>query len=345
MFEQEGMVTCSVTRILMFAGTVDVYTFGSASHGQLGYETREQQTFPRLVDKLVAQNARYIACGSEHTAVILHSGQVLVWGNGTNGRLGLGNEVTYPTPQRLVLPRTAVQVACGDAFTVFLLDDGALYACGYNRWGQLGVADTRDRLTPTAILGIRDSVVRVACGAMHCAAITNDGSLYTWGCGLSGQLGANNFSSSPAPVRVALVGTGSPTPWLVACGSAHTLVVTTAGQVWGCGANNVGQVGIPRSEDTKQIAKFTPLPSLGNEEVVEVACGSVHSVVRTATGRVLAFGRGAGHRLGTGSTADTDEPRTVMDGSGWGRVVQMACGESVTCFLTGMSVVRQCDTF
>jgi alpha-tubulin suppressor-like RCC1 family protein len=168
---------------------------------------------------------------------------------------------------------------------------------------------------------------------MHTTAVTAGGDLYTWGCGLSGQLGFESASVVSVPTKVSLPGAGT-SAWLVACGAAHTLVVSSTGQLFGFGANNVGQLGIARTDDTLRVQRPKVVAGLAEADVVAVACGPLHSCVQTASGSVFAFGKGLGGRLGTGQVMETDVPTAVRALEGQ-RIVQMACGEAVTCFLTG----------
>ena len=59
---------------------------------------------------------------------------------------------------------------------------------GANTWGQLGLGDcvSRSHFLPTLHVPY---VTAVQAGDEHSAAVTEDGELYTWGRGDSGQLG------------------------------------------------------------------------------------------------------------------------------------------------------------
>ena len=59
---------------------------------------------------------------------------------------------------------------------------------GINTWGQLGLGDrlTRARFNPTLPIA---HVTAVQAGDEHSAAVTEDGDLFLWGRGDSGQLG------------------------------------------------------------------------------------------------------------------------------------------------------------
>lgn len=58
---------------------------------------------------------------------------------------------------------------------------------------QLASGDTESNGVPTWVKGITQ-VVHVVCGEFFSAAITQDGAVYTWGRGDSGQL-VNSFYS------------------------------------------------------------------------------------------------------------------------------------------------------
>lgn len=70
--------------------------------------------------------------------------------------------------------------------------------------GRLGLGTLQHVATPTAVSGLNDmsGVKSTSCGDCSTAAILSDGSLYTWGCGLSGQLGHNNLSTQYLPHQI-----------------------------------------------------------------------------------------------------------------------------------------------
>lgn len=74
-----------------------------------------------------------LSCGLNHTAAIAAPrSELLVWGLGVFGQLGLGHgrkEQCLPTA--VPLPSEALQVACGDHHTVVLTADGAVWTFGH----------------------------------------------------------------------------------------------------------------------------------------------------------------------------------------------------------------------
>ncbi|KAL5460457.1 hypothetical protein EMCRGX_G033908 [Ephydatia muelleri] len=79
-----------------------------------------------------------VDCGLFHTAILLHSGDVYVFGNGIHGQLGQGNNKPSGKPVKVSLPAPATQVTCGDNHTVVLLQTGKVYTFGKYQEGQLG---------------------------------------------------------------------------------------------------------------------------------------------------------------------------------------------------------------
>ena len=88
----------------------DVYTWGKAQHGRLGHggivEEQESHTWCR-VETLHIHSIRIagVACGSSHMFAFGDDG-LYAWGDGSNGRLGLGDEQSrnIPTEVRGVGP-------------------------------------------------------------------------------------------------------------------------------------------------------------------------------------------------------------------------------------------------
>ena len=65
----------------------------------------------------------------------------------------------------------------------------------------MGDGTTSDHLTPVQVDGLRDIVV-ITTGGRHSVALKNNGTVWTWGNNLSGQLGDGTISYSKIPVQV-----------------------------------------------------------------------------------------------------------------------------------------------
>ena len=84
---------------------------------------------------------------------VSQEGELLVWGAGEFGQLGLGGRRDVSTPQ-VVSPRAAqrvTMVACGLSHTVIATDDGGVYTAGCGLYGRLGVGDEKDRVQLTLV--------------------------------------------------------------------------------------------------------------------------------------------------------------------------------------------------
>lgn len=156
----------------------------------------------------------------EHALMVDRDGRVWCWGNGGNGRTGLGHERAATSPvgplrKGALEPDDALAARCvaGKEHSLVLMRDGSLVGFGRGAGGALptaaGPGDENDRLAPVAVtalervragrrgggrgaLGLGSGASRVACGAVEpgrlspalnaCAAVSAaDGRVYTWG--------------------------------------------------------------------------------------------------------------------------------------------------------------------
>lgn len=77
------------------------------------------------------------------------------------------------------------------------------------------------------------NVVKISSGPLHCAAVTEEGQLYTWGCNDEAALGRTGDEFLPGVVGGALEGEKIVD---VTCGDSHTVVLTSKGQVFSWGS-------------------------------------------------------------------------------------------------------------
>ena len=96
-----------------------------------------------------------------------------------------------------------LDVALGPEHAVLLTRDGHVYTWGIGSSGKLGHGGLWDETEPRLVetLAKRRSIV-IACGEQHTIAITDNGSLWTWGDNRFGQLGHGNVRDMGTPCRV-----------------------------------------------------------------------------------------------------------------------------------------------
>lgn len=141
----------------------------------------------------------------------------------------------------------------------------------------------------------------ISCGGLHSAAISIDGSVYTWGCNDDGALGRDGEENFPAKVR----GFGPSEEYQaiqVVAGDCHTLALTSAGKVltWGCYKDKEGKIwcDAPNAVKAFKNKQIEPLLIHGLENISDVRCGSCFNLARTSDGSVFSWGLGEQGQLG-----------------------------------------------
>ena len=194
-----------------------------------------------------------LSVGSKHVLALARDGTVWAWGDGSNGRLGIGPlPVIYfktnapgsmsfvPFPVQIPGLTDVMAVSAGFDHSLALLKDGSIRAWGGNKYGQVGDGTTVDRATPVLVPGI-GKVIEIAANAFSVAVLA-DGRALTWGENLSRSLGRawkDDGTPAPTPALVPGVINGR----AVSVGNAHVLVLTQAGTIVSWGWDAFGQAG------------------------------------------------------------------------------------------------------
>ncbi|XP_066574468.1 probable E3 ubiquitin-protein ligase HERC6 isoform X2 [Amia ocellicauda] len=262
-------LACGQEHSLAVCESGQVYSWGGGSEGQLGTGAFEEKvTKPRKINFFRSIPVVQVACGKFHSLALSKDGAVYSWGKNSFGQLGQGKGVSFTqaTPcQVLSLYGAPVsQVAAGGEHSFALLLSGAVYGWGANNTGQLGLnrTDKRGRFTPYAVPALGHlGVSYISCGEAHSAALTKDGSVYTFGDGNQGQLGHNSTANEIKPKRLEQI--DGPVS-LLACGRYHTLVyVATSGLVLSFGRGSEGQLG--QGSTANQLLPSPVLQTWGSE--------------------------------------------------------------------------------
>ncbi|XP_071953933.1 probable E3 ubiquitin-protein ligase HERC4 [Antedon mediterranea] len=173
-----------------------------------------------------------------------------------------------------------------------------IYSWGSNRNHQLGIGhqEDGDTLNPVDVTHFRDRVIRqIACGQWHTLFVLEDGTVYSCGSNDQGQLGYDKTGDIPEQIKA--LETFSVIQ--ASCGEAHNVVVNDRGQLLSWGRNNEGQCG-QGSMDFQIKSKSKPrvIKSLSNHFVIQVSCGSHHSIALTKEGKIFSWGSNKYGQLG-----------------------------------------------
>ncbi len=161
--------TCArlVTGAIQCWGANDAGQLGLGHADTIGDDERPNSTSTVAL----AAPAVGLAAGARHTCAILTNASLVCWGEGLDGRLGLGHENDVGVSATLSPGAGTVDLGDRSASRVFIgatasstcaeLDDGSLRCWGLNDVGQLGLGHTEPRgATPTTTPGrIADVIV------------------------------------------------------------------------------------------------------------------------------------------------------------------------------------------
>ena len=254
----------------------------------------------------------------------------------------------------------AKRVAVGENHKACIAGDGGLWtwwmasqsSADSRTEGQLGHGDRLQSRRPRRVAaregvgGVALRWIGVACGRARTHAVDDGGALYSWGSLRRGCLGLPpDLPSAGAggcvcvPERVALPPVGQ-----VFAGPSHSLALARdsgAAFSWGEGAD--GKLGHGHCEDValpRQVALPVDAAASGSSRpLAHAACGATHSLLVTASGRVLAFGSNADGQCGPMEEEDgsclvlrpTAVPSAALRRE---RVLLAACGDAHSAVLT-----------
>ncbi|XP_057738312.1 ultraviolet-B receptor UVR8 isoform X1 [Arachis stenosperma] len=269
----------------------------------------------------------------------------------------------------------AIAVTAGEAHTLLLTGDGSVYSWGRGMFGRLGHGSEKDELLPVQVKfqnpnggeAETPKIVAIASGAYHNLALADDGSVWSWGYNIYGQLGTdgedtpdensiggvynlaphllNKFPEShplDSSTGVSEVeGKGSIKIHAVKAGGMMSMAIDNRGTLWmwgNCPQESKGEFSL--------VSSFIPMPILAFHglNVAKVACGNEHVVALVSAGEsnngedLVCYSWGVNNhgQLGLGDRENRAHPEVVKtfgEESPW-TIYDIACGAAHTALLT-----------
>ena len=230
-----------------------------------------------------AEKIKAIACGSEHILALDITGRLYSWGNSTKGQLGQGANIigTCTSPRLVLTDKKFMEIACGYNHSMGLDELGKVHTWGSGADGRLGHESSHDKYEPYEVESLTDKfIVRLACGYLHSAVISNTGELMTFGFNGYGQLGIGTLETKHTPcIITALIGRRVLD---VGCGAFHTVCICENGEIYSMGMGNKGQLGTGTNSSSSLPEKSQLLVSNLTHEFARLYCGSENSFLMTS---------------------------------------------------------------
>lgn len=336
-----------------------VFSWGACGHGQLGHGLTESVQVPRLILSLDGIKIVQVACGWSHSLCLSEDGRVFAFGDGEDGKLGLGNTLDFVVPftvNHFINKNIKIaKIAAGHFHSAAIDEKGRLFTWGANTCGVLGLGHTERSLLPTQVTNWQRLNHNNTTGARGVAlgAENLSSSVPRFGSSIpQSKLHQQPISSSVATSSTqdnAKEGLKTPsknsrgrieTPSSPGDFKSDSKTLSPDSSDSGNSFNLNSMVITPPATPSKRAKQDAYSPAIASayqirdlsiewkegDEVVSVACGAFHMMVATRDGSCFTWGKGDSCALGLGtSTHDVYLPTQVQALRNW-HISKVSCG-------------------
>lgn len=268
---------------------------------------------------------------------------VLAFGDGRRGQLGM-----EPTAAARQIARSMVttieelrghepcQIIAAGVSSFVVGTGGQIWAFGSNRSMELGFRkEITQIIAPQRLKSVRAAkAVQVACscsasGQSHTLVLSANGEVTTFGsssCGAMGQ-GVEVKQTPPLLLRMST----QVRIRLVASGARHSLLLADNGQLYSCGDNRQGQLGLGITDQSVH----EPMLLKSTDRYTMLATGDDHSMALAKTGKLYAWGANANGQLGLGRIDPQASPTHIARLPATLGITGFACGSRHSLVVTG----------
>ncbi|XP_076082963.1 RCC1-like G exchanging factor-like protein isoform X1 [Mytilus galloprovincialis] len=225
-------IVCGHDHSFLLTTDGEVYSCGLGCDGQTGlghYRTTSQPT--KIRGGIEGVKITQIASTGDCVLALSEEGDVFAWGNSEYNQLSIVTDQTQINiPKYLPLKHCGkiIKAASAGSKCAIVNTKGELFVWGYGILGKGPKLESTSEpeMIPPPLFGCNELepdvlVIDVVCGLHHFVALTNNGSVYTWGKDKHGCLGLGIQRDQYFPLKVSIPAETHS----IQCGVDHTVVL------------------------------------------------------------------------------------------------------------------------
>ena len=184
----------------------ELWAWGTNNTSRFGINTPALSYIPMQIG--TDSDWSKVLAGRDHGVGLKTNGTFWTWGGNATGQLGDGSTIDKNSPINIASLNGTIKIAKGHQHTTVIKNDGSIWSWGGNASGQLGIGSSltptppSPTLIPTQENTFSNDWAYIDSKISHTVAIKADGSLFTWGSNLWGQLGDGSQITKSSPVYI-----------------------------------------------------------------------------------------------------------------------------------------------
>ncbi len=217
-----------------------IWTWGKNDYGQLGNGTLESSYVPQQVG--TDTDWVKIAAKGLNNYAIKANGTLWQWGINSHAQLGIG---TYgsgdirTTPTQVGIDTDWSVISGGSSNNLAIKTNGTLWSWGSNGNGELGIGTFGGFGVSPIQVGTDTNWSKVSTSSSVSVALKNDGTLWTWGFNMFGQVGDGTITDRNLPVQI-----GTDHDWVyIDHQNNRTYAMKSNGLLYGFGISTYNEFG------------------------------------------------------------------------------------------------------
>jgi len=274
----------------------DVYGCGTNDWGQLGIGNYTDQKYFKKIKEL--SNIKKVSVGKQFAFFLSYDGNLYVSGRNIYGVFGIGDTDNNKYVLTPILVNTNVDnVDCGSNH-VIIIKNFKVYSSGRNFEGQLGVGHSDNVNIFTEIVNLYSAnFTDIKCASTWSSFFLDDeGNVYSCGLGNNMILGHGNSNTYTAPIKI----NNLTNIVKIDFDYNHSVVLDSSGDIYVCGRNEYGQLGLNNFITNYSI--FTKVPDISN--VIDIQASWLNTMILTNDNSVYVTGDNQYGQMGNNLTND-----------------------------------------